>query len=177
MSFPIRFILTLTLIAGLTAGLFVLLWALVVRLDPGLACLPELYRQYQEAKGREAEIDGKGRPQGLAFHIKNRVTRELLQDQMTLRQAVGIFRYLHEAPPFDPATWLPGASPEEKNGRNVLLWARREQKDFPKSVSLRLVERLEAELQELLAGPGGWIPDVSPEAIPELCSPCSPAAR
>jgi len=170
MSVPIRLILNLTVIVGLTALLLVLLSVWVVQLDLGSGQLPEWYRQFQEAKERETEIDRLGVPNSLVFHIKKRVTHELLGGQTTLRQAVGIFRYLHAAPPFDPSTWFPGASPEEKNGRNVLLWARLEQSRCPTLFSLRAVERLEAELQELLAGPGGWIPDVSPATIPELSS-------
>jgi hypothetical protein len=170
MSALIRLILNLTIIVGLTAGLFVLVAACVVQLEPGLGHLPEWYRDYQEAKSKEAEIKRKGRPQLLVFHIKNRVTRELLQGKMTLRQAVGIFRYLHEAPPFDPTIWLPGASREEKYGRNVLESARMEQRCLSTRFSLCVVEHLEAELRELLAGQGGWIPDVNPATIPELSS-------
>jgi len=149
---------------------FPLLWPFQV--DPGLGQLPEWYRKYQEEKSKEAEINRKlGRPL-VVSPIKNRVTHELLQGQTrtSLRQAVGVFRYLHEAPQFELTIELPGATPEEKYGRNVLVWVRVVQSRFPGGFSLRVVERLEAELQKLLAGPGGWIPEVKPEEIPELRS-------
>jgi len=165
-----RFILNSTVIAGLTALLFVLLWALAVQLDLSLERLPEWYREYREAKRREETLDRLGGLHSLNIQIKSRVTHELLQGQTSLRQAVGIFRYLYKAGPFDSTNWLRGASPEEKYGRNVLLWARTQQRYHPTRFSLGVVERLEAELQELLAGLGGWIPDVNPETIPELCS-------
>jgi hypothetical protein len=174
MTFPIRFILILTAIAGLVAGLLVLVPVGVVQLDLDLAHLPEFYRQCQEAKQKREEMEEEGKPMLRAIYIKNRVTRQLVGGHMTLRQATSIFRYLHETPPVDHSWIFPGATPEEKYGRNVLVWARTEQSFYPKRVAVGVVERLEAELRELLAGPGGWIPEVSPDAIPELLSQCKP---
>jgi hypothetical protein len=167
---PLRSILVLTVIVGLSVSLLVLQWGRLASLDLGLVGLPEWYRQYLEEINKEAEIKRKGGLQLLVFPIKNRVTRELLQGQTSLRQAVGIFRYLHETPPFDPTIALPGATPAEKYGRNVLMWARVEQRYFPTRFSFWVVERLEAELQQLLAGPRSWIPEVKGEEIPELRS-------
>jgi len=174
MTFPIRFILILTVIAGLAAGLFVLVPVGVVQLDLDLVHLPEWYRQCQEGKRKREEMEEAGKPMLRALYIKNRVTCELVDGRMTLRQATSIFRYLHETPPVDHTGMFPGATPEEQYGRNVLMWARAEQSIYPKRVAVRVVERLEAELQELLAGPGGWITEVSPEAISELWSQCKP---
>jgi len=160
----------LTVIVGLTVGLLVLLSRWLVPLDPGLGRLPDWYRQYREAEMIGAEIDRLLRPEVLASLVKARVARKLVEGQITLRQAVGIFRYLHEALPLESTKWLPGANPEEKYGRNILGLVRAEHRYFPATVPLIVVERLEAELQKLLAGPDGWIPEVSPETIAELYS-------
>jgi len=170
MSFPIRFILNLTLIAGFTGGLFVLLFMCVVQLDLDLRNLPECYRQYQKEKKREAEMEKEIKPLRLALRIKSRVTRELLKGQITLAQAAGIFRYLHEAPPLDRLDFLPKVTPEKKYGGLVVRWAEAERELYPTLAALSVVKRLEAELRELLAGPDGWISEVSPETIPELWS-------
>jgi hypothetical protein len=165
-----RSILILTVIIGLTVGLLVLLSRWVVPLDPGLGRVPEWYRQIREEEKRGAKIDRLLRPQVLASLIKARVARKLVEGQITLRQAVGINRYLHEALPLESMKWLPGDTPEEQYGRNVLASVRAEHRYFPATVPMDVVERLEAELQKLLAGPGGWILEVSPETIAELCS-------
>jgi len=176
MSFPIRFIMNLILIGGFITGLFVLVHVCVVQLDLTLGHLPEYYRQYQEEKKREAEMEKEVKPLQLSLRIKTRVTRELLKGQITLPQAAGIFRYLHELPPFDRLGFLPKVTPEKKYGGLVVRWARTEQELYPTFAPKSVVKRLEAELRDLLTGPDGWILEASPEAIPELWSQCSPHA-
>jgi hypothetical protein len=175
MSFPIRFLLTLTLIAGLAGGLLVLGLGLMVQLDRGLRYLPELYRNYQEERKKADEMSCASPTLKQSLLFKTRVTQKLLSGQMTLRQAVGIFRNVHEALPLAARVPLSGDTPEEKYGGNVLAWARIEREFYSTHIPERVVQSLEAELHKLLSGPGGWIPEVSPETIAELLSPGSPA--
>jgi hypothetical protein len=171
MSFQIiRINLILTVIAVLIAGLFMLLWPLLVQLVPELRSLPESYRQLNDAEMKEMELSRLLEAELLVGRIQIRVAHELLQGQITLRQAVGIVRYLNEALLSNGPKRLPGVTAEVKYGRQVLAWARAQQGDFPTRFSPRAVNRLEAELEELLAGPEGWIPEINPEDIPELRS-------
>ena len=171
MSFQIiRINLILAVIAVLMAGLLMLLWPLLVQTVPELRSLPEWIGSSRMRKGREWNSAGYWRRSCWLAAPKSGSAHELLQGRITLRQAVGSVRYLYEALLSNGPKRLPGVTAEVKYGRHVLASARAQQGYFPTRFSRCAVNRLEAELEVLLAGPGGWIPEINPEDIPELRS-------
>jgi len=168
-----RSIWILTVMIALTVGLLVLLLRWVVQLDLDLGSLRESYPEIEREQKKSEELDRLKKSLSRALSIKIRAIRKLIKGQVTLQQAAGVFRYLQEKPPFDiiPDSRLPGARPEEEYGRSVLRWVQTELELDPSHSYPGVEERLQAELKKLLAGPGGSIPAVNPEAIPGLGAP------
>jgi hypothetical protein len=104
---------------------------------------------------------------------KEKITHELLEGRLTLLEARSRFQSVNELRPTCPIGYqylYPGATEEERTGREVINWACAIQAITSRSEAAAVARRLEAELQHHLQAEGdrngGLVPNGEKEAPP-----------
>ncbi len=116
----------------------------------GRAPLPEAPGE----EAREADLARRLRVARQRIDAKLAVVRRLLAGELTLLEAATRFRDINgepaDCPVPDNHLW-PSASPEEMLCRQVIVWAQAHARDDSSGAAGAVVDRLEAELEALLA--------------------------
>ncbi len=111
-------------------------------------------REAPGEEAREADLDRRLRVARQRIDAKFAVVRRLLAGELTLLEAATRFRDINgepaDCPALDNCLW-PNASPEERLCRQVIGWARSHARDDSSGAAGAVADRLEAELEALLA--------------------------
>jgi len=152
-----RFVVNFALFIALVASLGQLRQAGLAEAGLDWWNLPDLLREQEVIQSKLAELD-RQRENFLRRHAgKKRIIEELIAGRKTLLQAAAAFQHLAESLPVLSGEPLPfpGATLEEKYGRQVIMWVRLHDTQEYDSYLEDLIERLERELAEHVASLGG----------------------
>jgi hypothetical protein len=107
---------------------------------------------------REAKLERQSKVTLGRISAKRSVTQQLLAGELTLLEAADCFRALNEVPSDCPGTAYltlhPGNSEGERLCRQVISWVAGELLETDREEARATVERLEAELEAILATSG-----------------------
>jgi hypothetical protein len=117
---------------------------------------------------RHDELDARLRALQECHDGKRLVVEELLDGRLSLWQAVGAFRRLHEAAGDGLRRPLPavgGATVEESLARSVLAWAEAAQRDRPTAERAAVLRRLKAEFAAAFPPSVPSVPGPTPSCV------------
>jgi hypothetical protein len=149
------------LVGGLLCTLLSLLIPTQLRwlgsLDRDLWDLPDAIRFYMAVMRNRQQLEYQETVMMEQNRSQNRLIRDLLAGRRSLTQVATCFKYLWENPPGEEPAPLhfPGSSRDEKICRKVISCVKWYMFSYPDSYDEAFLVRLQKELVELLARPGG----------------------
>jgi len=148
----IRYLTSLLALLGLSYAAIAVArpeWASKLGLD--LWNLPQLERDIENQQRVAANLASQQQAINGRAAGKSRVTRELLDERLSLVQAAAWFRHLDDNMPGTAPDYLPGKTEGERYCREVILWAQAESRDWSTDRAAEVTCRLETELEDHLA--------------------------
>lgn len=168
MNIGSRFVLLVGLVLASLVSVLVFVPGWLAETTRSLSRESTAYVSYSEEVQRYHELEWQREVLLNHLQAKDEVIRDFLAGRMTFLEAASWFRHINSQPPGYQTVYAPssGATVEECNCRQVILWAQNKQGRDTTSGGNDLVEQLEQELQQELRQPNGLQLPPCPERPP-----------